>query len=113
MTEEEILEYSKIYKKHQKRLSFIIMIIIIAMGIILIGLGLFIAIYFKETFMIVAGIIMAILGGFDIPLITFLSALYGLSNIIRLSGLKYTFTNQKLEPDAQEREWLSVKFKDE
>ncbi len=69
MTEEEILEYSKIYKKHQKRLSFIIMIIIIVMGIILIGLGLFIAIYFKETFMIVAGIIMAILGGFDIPLI--------------------------------------------
>lgn len=52
------------------------------------------------------------LQSFDIPLITFLSALYGLSNIIRLSGLKYTFTNQKLEPDAPEREWLSVKFKD-
>jgi hypothetical protein len=49
---------------------------------------------------------------FDVPLITFLSALYGLSNIIRLSGLKYKFTNQKLEADAPEREWLTVKFKD-
>ena len=49
---------------------------------------------------------------FDVPLITFLSALFGLSNIIRLSGLKYTFTNQKLDPDAPEREWLTVKFKD-
>ncbi len=49
---------------------------------------------------------------FDVPLITFLSALFGLSNIIRLSGLKYKFTNQKLEEDAPEREWLTVKFKD-
>ena len=52
------------------------------------------------------------LQSFDIPLITFISALFGLSNIIKLSGLKYTFTNQKLAPDAPEREWLSVKFKD-
>ena len=49
---------------------------------------------------------------FDVPLITFLSALFGLSNIIRLSGLKYKFTNQKLEENAPEREWLTVKFKD-
>lgn len=52
------------------------------------------------------------LQSFDIPLITFLSALFGLSNLLKLSGLKYTFTNQKLAPDAPEKEWLSVKFKD-
>lgn len=48
---------------------------------------------------------------FDIPLITFLSALFGLSNILRLSGLKYKFTNERLSSDAEERSWLTVKFK--
>jgi len=49
---------------------------------------------------------------FDVPLIAFLSALYGLSNLIRISGLKYTFTSERLAEGAPEREWLSVKFKD-
>ena len=69
MTQEEILKYSDTYKKHQKKLSFILMIIIIVMGVILIGVGLFVAIAFKELPMIVAGVIMATLGAFDIPLI--------------------------------------------
>lgn len=69
MTQEDIIKYSEIYKRHQKKLSFVLMIIIIAMGVILIGLGLFIAILFKELPMVVAGIIMATLGAFDIPLI--------------------------------------------
>ena len=69
MTEEEIIKYSEIYKRHQKKLSFVLMIIIIIMGVILIGLGLFVAIAFKEIPMIIAGVIMATLGAFDIPLI--------------------------------------------
>lgn len=49
---------------------------------------------------------------FDVPTITFLSALFGLSNIIRLSGLKYLFTSESLGKDAVEKSWLSIKFKD-
>ena len=72
MTAEEIKDISIKYRKHQKRLSFILMIIIVVLGIILISVGLFISIYSKEKFIIIAGVIMAILGAFDIPLmITF------------------------------------------
>ena len=69
MTSEDIKKYSLIYRKHQKRLSFGLMIAIVIIGVILIGLGLLIAILFKELPMVVAGIIMATLGAFDIPLI--------------------------------------------
>ena len=69
MKEEDILKYSIIYRKHQKKLSFGLMIAIIIISIILIGVGLFISIYSKEKFIIIAGVIMIILGGFDIPLI--------------------------------------------
>ena len=69
MTSEDIKKYSLIYRKHQKRLSFGLMIAIVIIGVILIGLGLFIAIYSKEKYIIIAGTIMCILGVFDIPLI--------------------------------------------
>ncbi|MGL4949705.1 MAG: hypothetical protein ACRC5M_04925 [Anaeroplasmataceae bacterium] len=49
---------------------------------------------------------------FDIPTITFLSALFGLSNLVRMSGLKYTFTSERLEKGAIEKSWLSIPFKD-
>lgn len=48
---------------------------------------------------------------FDVPLISFLSALFGLSNLMRLSGLKYTFTNERLAENAPERSWLTIKFR--
>ena len=69
MNAEEIKDISIKYRKHQKRLSFVLMIIIVCLGIILVGVGIFISIYSKEKFIIIAGVIMAILGGFDIPLI--------------------------------------------
>lgn len=69
MTNDDIKEISVKYRKHQKRLSFVLMILIVSLGIILIGVGIFISIYSKEKFIIIAGVIMAVLGAFDIPLI--------------------------------------------
>ena len=69
MTNEEIKRISLIYRKHQKRLSFGLMIAIVIIGVILIGLGLFISIYSREKYIVIAGVIMCILGGFDIPMI--------------------------------------------
>ena len=69
MTNEDIIKYSTKYKKHQKKLSLFLMIAIIIISVILIGLGLFIAIYPNDKFLTFGGVVMIILGCFDIPMI--------------------------------------------
>ncbi|MBQ3253869.1 MAG: hypothetical protein IJA65_04860, partial [Acholeplasmatales bacterium] len=63
---EIIKEYSKKYKTHQVRLSMVFMILLIILGIIFIGVGIFLVIYYNDMWGITA--IMILAGIFNIPL---------------------------------------------
>jgi len=56
------------YKKTAKKVSFFVMIFIIAVGAIILGFGLFIAIYYKTGLLIGVGSVMSVVGLFDILL---------------------------------------------
>ena len=60
--------FSLKYKKHQKRLILFLMIILLIFGALSIGFGLFISIYNYSKVLVIIGIIMVIIGVFDIPL---------------------------------------------
>ena len=68
MNKEKLLYYSNKYKNHQIKLAIIFMIIIILIGLALIGVGIFLAIYESDTYRIIIGSIMGLLGISDIPL---------------------------------------------
>ena len=65
-TKMEKIEY---YRKHQKKLAKGLMIFILIISAILIGVGLFIAIYNHDKYIVIAGTVMVALGVIDIPLI--------------------------------------------
>ena len=65
---EKIEEYSQKYRSHQLKLSKGIMIFLLVIGIIIIGSGLFVAIYDFDKAKLIVGLIMIITGIADIPL---------------------------------------------
>ena len=69
MTLEEMKKYSDIYKKHQKKLSKIIMVIVIILGISFIIGGVLIPIFNYNNDNLFLGIIMVMAGFLDILLI--------------------------------------------
>lgn len=69
MNKDEIIEYSKIYKKHQKKLSKIITIIIIIIGFLFIAGGIIIPILEYNNDNLFLGILMIVAGILDILLI--------------------------------------------
>ena len=68
MTKEEELEYANKYKKTAKKLGKVISIFIIVFGLVLIGVGIFLAVYNRTTIIIIIGSIMGIAGLLDIIL---------------------------------------------
>ena len=68
MTEEEIKQYSDIYRKHQIRLAKIIAVLIIFVAILLIIFGVIIAFISDELLIRIFGVVMTVMGIFDIPL---------------------------------------------
>ena len=56
------------YKKTAKKVAVAIMIFIILIGSIILGFGLFIAIYYKTGILIAVGSVMCVVGVFDILL---------------------------------------------
>ncbi len=64
----EELSYSERYKKVSYKLALGMMIFVIILGTIIIGVGLFLAIYFQEKTLIIMGSIMGIVGVLDIVL---------------------------------------------
>ncbi len=60
--------YSEKYKKTASKLALGLMIFVIIIGSVIIGVGLFLAIYFKTGLLITMGSIMAVVGVFDILL---------------------------------------------
>ena len=61
-------EYSEKYKKTASKLALGLMIFVIIVGSVIIGVGLFLAIYFKTPIMIIMGSIMGVVGVLDILL---------------------------------------------
>ena len=60
--------YSEKYKKTASKLALGLMIFVIIIGSVIIGVGLFLAIYFQTGLLITMGSIMAVVGVFDILL---------------------------------------------
>ncbi len=60
--------YSEKYKKTASKLALGLMIFVLIVGAVIIGFGLFIAIYYKTGMLIAVGVIMAAVGIFDILL---------------------------------------------
>lgn len=61
-------DYSERYKRVSYKLAFGLMIFVIVVGSIIIGVGLFLAIYFQTSMLITLGSIMGIVGVLDILL---------------------------------------------
>ncbi len=68
MTKDDELEYANKYKKTAKKLGVVISIFIIIFGILIIGLGIFLACYNRTVIIIVFGSIMGVAGILDIIL---------------------------------------------
>ncbi len=82
MNKEKMIEYSKHYKSVQKKLSVLVMIFIIIIGLICLGVGLVLCLYKATTARIVIGSILCGVGAFNIYLgIKF--------NIVSQRNLKY------------------------
>ncbi len=68
MTKDDELEYATKYKKTAKKLGIVISVFIIVFGVLLIGVGTFLACYNRTTIIIIIGSIMALAGLVDIVL---------------------------------------------
>lgn len=68
MDKEKLAYYGNKYRKHQIKLSFVLMIIIVIIGAGLIGVGIFLLCLEYELYRLITAIIMILLGLSDIPL---------------------------------------------
>ena len=84
-------DYSERYKKVSYRLALGLMIFVIVVGVVILGVGIFLAVYFQTQMLIIMGSIMGVVGILDIVL----AVKFYISTKKRIANMKDSEANKR------------------